>query len=511
MPVPVDEFVQREQARRPARTQCADRVVGEDVTAQGLLEVGKSYPQHASRAQHAEVFRKQPDPGFEGQMLEQMLMEHCSCHAVRERKLTTKIPRDVRTSADQIDIGPAGEMPDAATEVQPRRDEPTDAPGSSGLAQASDELSSFGDTDFWHAPNDEAAPTRVHLPVGRRAELTFRNKAPSGGGGEIVAHRAWRLRHRCAPIGMIDLGSSVVLLHDVTATGHESTGHHDQCREPTRDRHTRRSVTEALLSGGMASAYAVVVDLSERQENAVRHPWELARRDFFCELVTSDIAAKGSAVDILDVGSGDSWFASELVSSLHPGSTITCWDINYTGDDLCAPLPPGLARTTARPTRDFDVILMLDVLEHIDNDDEFLRHTALPLLRPGGTLFFSVPAHQWLYSSHDTALGHRRRYRPKSAAAMLARYVTVDQQGSLFTSLLPLRAVMLATQKIRQFLPPRSDPALAGVGGWTAGRTLTRALTFALAIDARAGLLASSSGVHVPGLSYWAVCRKPTS
>lgn len=261
----------------------------------------------------------------------------------------------------------------------------------------------------------------------------------------------------------------------------------------------------------MAPAYNVGVDLSERQTNAVRHPWELARSDFFCGLVTSDMALGTRPVDILDIGSGDSWLASELVINLHPGSTIMCWDINYTDEDACEPLPPGLARTTVKPTRVFDAILMLDVLEHIANDDEFLRLVALPLLRPGGTLFFSVPAHQWLYSSHDTALGHHRRYRPKDAAAMLARYVTVDQHGSLFTSLLALRATARALEKTRRLISRRSESARAGVGGWTAGPTLTRALTFVLATDAKAGLRASSIGVHLPGLSFWAVCSKPTS
>jgi SAM-dependent methyltransferase len=57
----------------------------------------------------------------------------------------------------------------------------------------------------------------------------------------------------------------------------------------------------------------------------------------------------------------------------------------------------------------FDVILMLDVLEHF-HDDVAVVANARPLLRPGGALLVSVPAHQSLWSPHDEVLHHVRRY-----------------------------------------------------------------------------------------------------
>ncbi len=57
----------------------------------------------------------------------------------------------------------------------------------------------------------------------------------------------------------------------------------------------------------------------------------------------------------------------------------------------------------------FDLILALDVLEHVDDDSK-----ALTLLRnnlaKGGKIIISVPAHKFLWSSHDEALNHKRRY-----------------------------------------------------------------------------------------------------
>lgn len=61
------------------------------------------------------------------------------------------------------------------------------------------------------------------------------------------------------------------------------------------------------------------------------------------------------------------------------------------------------------PSGSLDGILLLDVLEHIDDDHEALR-AVRGLLRPGGSLLLTVPAYQALWSSHDVVLGHRRRY-----------------------------------------------------------------------------------------------------
>ena len=56
-----------------------------------------------------------------------------------------------------------------------------------------------------------------------------------------------------------------------------------------------------------------------------------------------------------------------------------------------------------------DVVLLLDVIEHLDDDGAAL-HAARRLLTAGGVLVVTVPAYPWLWSGHDVALGHRRRY-----------------------------------------------------------------------------------------------------
>ncbi len=57
----------------------------------------------------------------------------------------------------------------------------------------------------------------------------------------------------------------------------------------------------------------------------------------------------------------------------------------------------------------FDTILYMDVLEHIE-DDRAEMALAADRLRPGGHLVVLSPAHQWLFTPFDAAIGHHRRY-----------------------------------------------------------------------------------------------------
>lgn len=61
----------------------------------------------------------------------------------------------------------------------------------------------------------------------------------------------------------------------------------------------------------------------------------------------------------------------------------------------------------------FDTILYIDVLEHIENDKNELAQVAKHLL-PGGYIVILSPAHQWLYTPFDKAVGHIKRYDKKS-------------------------------------------------------------------------------------------------
>lgn len=61
---------------------------------------------------------------------------------------------------------------------------------------------------------------------------------------------------------------------------------------------------------------------------------------------------------------------------------------------------------------------MFDVLEHVEDDAGFLR-TLHEAIVPGGRLYLTVPAYQWLWSAEDTYAGHFRRYTLSSLTSTL--------------------------------------------------------------------------------------------
>lgn len=66
----------------------------------------------------------------------------------------------------------------------------------------------------------------------------------------------------------------------------------------------------------------------------------------------------------------------------------------------------------------FDLILALDLMEHVERDDLLIREFNR-VLRPGGCLMATVPAHPSLWSDHDIALHHYRRYTRRSFGRLL--------------------------------------------------------------------------------------------
>jgi len=208
----------------------------------------------------------------------------------------------------------------------------------------------------------------------------------------------------------------------------------------------------------------------------------------------------------LDVGAGDGWIAQQALDRLPASSEITCWDSNYSAEDLDSSLAqrPGLHLVTDEPTGRFDGILMLDVIEHLESDVTFLRDIVETRMAEDGWILISVPAYQSLFTSHDVSLMHYRRYSPRQFRAVLqAAGLSVTRQGSLFQSLLLVRILQAGRERLRA---PTSGST--GVGAWSGGPLMTRTLVRALEAESRLSLaLANRSSLRLPGLSVWAFCR----
>jgi SAM-dependent methyltransferase len=68
----------------------------------------------------------------------------------------------------------------------------------------------------------------------------------------------------------------------------------------------------------------------------------------------------------------------------------------------------------------FDLVLSLDVIEHVDNDVHILD-SLFEIVKPGGHLIVTVPAFESLWSEHDEINQHKRRYRVDQLRKMMER------------------------------------------------------------------------------------------
>jgi 2-polyprenyl-3-methyl-5-hydroxy-6-metoxy-1,4-benzoquinol methylase len=246
-----------------------------------------------------------------------------------------------------------------------------------------------------------------------------------------------------------------------------------------------------------------------------RHPWELARARFFQRLVNERIATEGRTLSVLDVGAGDGYLAGGLLTTLPAGSRVVCSDLNYTEvqlDALRSSAPSGLTFSRDVPAERFDAILLLDVLEHVADDRSFLNELVENRLMPGGFVLASVPAWQPLFTRHDVALGHYRRYSTAALQALIASTrLTPVLQGGLFHSLLLPRALSKLAEIAKgiHHAPDREVCATGetDAGRWNAGRVASGVVDFALRVDNGVSRVAAAAGASVPGLSTWVLAR----
>ena len=83
----------------------------------------------------------------------------------------------------------------------------------------------------------------------------------------------------------------------------------------------------------------------------------------------------------------------------------------------------------------FDLVLSLDVIEHVDNDVQIID-SLFDIVKPGGHLIVTVPAFKSLWSQHDEINHHKRRYRVKEVERMLGDAGFVVTQATYCNSLL---------------------------------------------------------------------------
>lgn len=193
---------------------------------------------------------------------------------------------------------------------------------------------------------------------------------------------------------------------------------------------------------------------------------------------------------VLDVGGGNGFVSRGLLNAgvpvvlLEPGplGALNARRARQIPDVICATLDDAAFLTGSIPSAG-----LFDVLEHIEDD-----HAAVAQLhrvvQPGGYLFVTVPAYEWLWSTSDVAALHFRRYSPRTLQRVLEPAFEIVYLTALFARLVPaffvLRTVPYAL-RLRRSISEQQFASEHRAGGSASAGVLTRLLTYEEGMVAR--------------------------
>jgi ubiquinone/menaquinone biosynthesis C-methylase UbiE len=152
------------------------------------------------------------------------------------------------------------------------------------------------------------------------------------------------------------------------------------------------------------------------------HFWFVAKRKFISIVLDKYLPQGGR---MLDVGCG----TGAVMEFLKSRGEIEGVDMSEEALKYCRAkglnVRQGLADKIDYPDETFDVVLALDVLEHLENDEAAINEIHR-ILKTGGIFIATVPAHKFLWSYHDEYLHHKRRYAKKEFEDLLGKQFKVS-------------------------------------------------------------------------------------
>lgn len=237
--------------------------------------------------------------------------------------------------------------------------------------------------------------------------------------------------------------------------------------------------------------------------------WFVAKRRIILSLLTKYLPVSPSSPPprVCDIGCGCGMTLRELQDHGYQAVGVDASDtaLSYCAARGVQAVKGSLPDHLGLPPGQADAVLMLDVLEHLD-DDLSAMLAAIDLLRPGGFLIATVPAYQWLWTRRDEFHQHKRRYSltrwRQTLSDAAARCGSRPLMVSYFnTYLFPLAAAGRLASKL---LPQPDRPGDMSIPPLGINRLL-------------AGIFASErlplqAGLPLPfGLSLLAVVQKPVT
>jgi hypothetical protein len=236
------------------------------------------------------------------------------------------------------------------------------------------------------------------------------------------------------------------------------------------------------------------MDLIEiNKSNKHRHPWEISRRRSLIGILKS----KSITTQYADIGAGDQFFTKGLEKLTQ--KPIYVVDANYESENK-NPKSIQYTKLSELKKNVIDHVVLLDVLEHVENESLFLKEIN-SLLTEDGEILLTVPAFQFLYCEHDVFLRHKRRYNLKGLKKLLINNgYEIKRYFYFYTLLFFFRTI----EKIL------FRNAKKGIGNWKfSNRNLiTIIISFILSIDFYINRVLSKCGLFLPGLSICLTCQK---
>ncbi|MFV2007057.1 MAG: class I SAM-dependent methyltransferase [Longimicrobiales bacterium] len=181
------------------------------------------------------------------------------------------------------------------------------------------------------------------------------------------------------------------------------------------------------------------------------HWWFQARKSIILALLDRELAGMSPKLAILDVGAGTGMLAEALTRFGRVTALETAPEaLLHLERRKDITIVQGILPNPDLPRGAYDLVTGFDVLEHIEDDRSAMADIA-DVLRPGGFLLLTVPAHPRLWSDHDEIHHHFRRYRPGEVESLArASGLHVRFSSPFQTLLFPL---FLAERLVRRLRP----------------------------------------------------------
>jgi len=257
-----------------------------------------------------------------------------------------------------------------------------------------------------------------------------------------------------------------------------------------------------------------LVELAKQNTN-LRHPWETTRINIVAEKIESllvKLGKKSEKATILDVGSGDAYVIDQLAARFKNVNFVAV-DTYYSAD-IITTLQKGFTNGDkiklyndwelfATQNHHVDIILLLDVIEHVPDDIAFLKEIGGYVKSPFHFII-TVPAFQSLFTKHDAFLKHYRRYDN----TLLKK--NVSEAGWSHMQVGYFYIIALVTRSLGKLkeMTLGANVSDKGISEWKKSKGFTGFVNSILWMDYKFSSILRKIGVKLPGLSNYCIGKR---